>query len=138
MAVKVKIEGLDACLIKLKQFQKTIARKAIRKGLRAGAKYLSKIAKADAPKDTGDLAKAINVRAGKRKAGAIRINVVSGKASVIPQGVKYYGADVEYGLHPYRHLVADPFMKLAFKSGQRQAQGMIKAAIVSAIAKLGK
>lgn len=105
--------------------------------MRAGAKYILGIAKQLAPKDTGALAKALKVRAGKRKKDHIRINIVSAKnqGSNMNSGDMYYGAFVEYGTS---HMPAQSFLRNSFDRGHNHAASLIKASIIEALNRLKK
>lgn len=82
------IVGMDELLAKLQALKKTEAKKALRKGTRAGAKIVAKAAKQNAPHHTGKLEKQVKVRSLTRSRRWTGVNV---------QLEIFYGAFQELG-----------------------------------------
>lgn len=86
-AKKVLVTGdkeIDALLAKL---PRSLGNKILKKNMRSGLKPIHKQAKADAPKDTGELKKKTKIKAGKRSRSRVVINVIS--EAISPTGVRY-------------------------------------------------
>lgn len=89
-----KLTGLKEVDAKLEQLGKVEAAKIVRKAARTSMKEVQKEAKANAPRgETGDLARNIKVRAGKRKRDTIIINVQVGDEAFD----NFYPKFVEFG-----------------------------------------
>lgn len=94
--VTMQMQGLGKALENLREVDKRVARKVLPKGIRAGAKVLAKVAKAEAPVDTGTLRKSMWTRV-KSYQGGKRVQAIVG-----PRRFKYAN-----GKNPanYAHLV---------------------------------
>jgi HK97 gp10 family phage protein len=85
---------IDALVAHLGELAPKIRNKAIRKGLRVGAKIVRDAAVANAPVKSGLTQRSIKVRAAKVK-GGIGVQVVVGERDFV--GDTYYAAIVEHG-----------------------------------------
>jgi HK97 gp10 family phage protein len=96
MSITIDLKGPDAIKRAFAELPPRLARKVIRRGLRAGAKIVRADAQAHAPVDTGLTRKAIKVRSGRgRKKGLITMGVVIGQGDY--RGETFYGAFQEFG-----------------------------------------
>ena len=100
--LQIRVEGWEVVAARLKALGPKLARKVIRQALRNGAKIINAEAVANVDKDnapewqdTGNLKRAIRVRAGKRRRGYITVKSTVGKAWF--KGETFYGAFREWG-----------------------------------------
>jgi HK97 gp10 family phage protein len=92
------VKGLAQFEAQLRQLETKEAKKIIRKSLRAAAKPVQKQAQANAPKQKGNLAKSIKVRAGKvKRKGQLRVIVTTSGGDNLFTGDEFYGAFQELG-----------------------------------------
>lgn len=134
MAVSGTISGLEPLLKKLKTLEPKIAKKVLRQSLRAGAKIIQTAAKAKAPVKSGQLRKAIKVRAQKRtRRGTIGVNVSVGEKDFA--GEVFYGSFIEFGSSK---MPARPFMKPAFQENKAAALQVIQDGIAAGIEEAAK
>ena len=136
----LNITGLDELLKALQSLPKEVARQAIRKPLREGAKIVLAEAKRNVPKGkTGNLKRSLKVRAGKRKKGTISIRVVTSEGWF--KGETYYGGFIEYGTGERFHksgksvgtVEARHFIKRAYDTTKDRVRKMMERAIVKNI-----
>lgn len=96
MAIQTKLLGAKELSRAMRGLPKTMQRKLLMQGLRAGAKIFQSAAKANVPVDSGALRRSIKVRVGKvRTKGDKSVVVITGKSMF--EGKTFYGAFVEYG-----------------------------------------
>ena len=90
---------IDSALAGLERLSQKLQKKVIRKGLRAGGKIWLAAVKAAAPVRSGNLKRAIKLRAGPRRKGASSITVGARRKDlkVRPGDQGFYPASVEYG-----------------------------------------
>jgi HK97 gp10 family phage protein len=94
--VRFEVRGDRELKRKLNQLANKEVKKIVRQAMRAGAKVILPRARANAPVGaTGNLRRAIKVRAAKRSRKYIGINVTLGKGFF--QGDEFYGAFQEFG-----------------------------------------
>ncbi|MDK1104035.1 MAG: HK97 gp10 family phage protein [Actinomycetota bacterium] len=123
------ITGLEELLKALGSLPKKVARQAIRKPLREGAKIVLAEAKRNVPKGkTGNLKRSLKVRAGKRKKGTISIRVVTSEGWF--KGDTFYGAFVEYGTHK---MEARNYVRNAYNTTKDRVRKLIERGIVKNI-----
>lgn len=105
MPIDIEVKGAKELERKLKKFPAKVAKKVIRKSLRAGSKIILAKTKSMAPKDSGALKKSMVIRAGKRnRRGTIGILQLFNTAKY-PQLITtsksgkraFYPAAIEYG-----------------------------------------
>ncbi len=89
------INGIAEVKAGLAELEKSVAKKILRKGLRAGAKLVLTEARADAPVKSGLLRKNVKIRSAKGKKGTVAINVGVGSKDFA--GETFYGGFVLYG-----------------------------------------
>lgn len=95
MSVTVTVDGSEIRRL-VESLPRQLQRKYLGRGLRAGAKVVRDAARVAIPRRTGALARAIRVRAGKRRRkDAVGINVVIGRQFFA--GPTFYGAFLEFG-----------------------------------------
>lgn len=75
----MKIVGLDAVRKKLATLAAKSGKKVIRDGVKAGAKPMLQAAKAEAPKDTGTLVKALGVKQKTYRNGIVVVGMVGAR-----------------------------------------------------------
>lgn len=96
MNVTVRITGCEEINRRLLELDRKLQRKLITKSLRAGAKVVLLVAKANAPVGkTGNLKKSIKIRAARAKDGTKRVIVGVGKKWFT--GEAWYGGPLEFG-----------------------------------------
>ena len=105
-------------------------KKAVRKGLRAGAKPIAERARQLVPRDKGKLRKSIKVKAEKRSRSGLGVIVTSGDDGNLFTGDTYYGGMVEYGTTKMR---ARPFFRPAFDSLKDRAAEVARKEIGIAV-----
>jgi HK97 gp10 family phage protein len=120
--MKVTIRGDRELIKKLGTLRKTQAKKAIRKGSRAGSKIIQAAAKQNVPVKSGALKKEIKVRALKRSrrwTGTL-VN------TRVAEGPTYYGGFVEYGTKRMkaRHFLTDAVESTKAQAGQAFIDGI--------------
>lgn len=93
--VTTRITGFAQWRSQLQTLESKVRNKSVRQGMRKGAKILTAEAARNAPKRTGDMAKAIKVKAGKRRRGWITLVVQIGGKNYV--GKRFYGAFQEFG-----------------------------------------
>jgi len=105
---------------KLKSLPPNLAKKALRKACRAGAKIFASQLKQDVRIDTGTLRKQVKVRAGKSKKLSLSVNASTGdpKKANLNSGEAFYGSFVEYGT---KNMSAQPFIRPAFDKVKQKA-----------------
>ena len=96
ISANLRIEGADALLRKLQGIPRKVERQIVRDGLRAGARVIQAAAKREAPRDSGDLAESIVVRAARRlRRGQIGIDVRTDQGFF--KGEQFYAGFIEFG-----------------------------------------
>lgn len=117
MAVSFKLDD-KKLQKKLKLLPKNVAKKALRKSCRAGAKIFATQIKADVPVKTGFLKSQVKVRAGKRSRLYMKVNATTGdpKKAAMNTGEAFYGSFVEL-LHNGKHA----FIRPAFEKSKVKA-----------------
>lgn len=123
----MKIKGLDETDKALKDLDVAVAKRIIRKGLRAGAKDVLNAARADAPQRSGAIKRNIKIRGGGTKNGVVKLNIGVGAKDF--QGKTFYAGFVLYGhkvgsrkLGDARTAVpANNFLERAYESSGQQA-----------------
>lgn len=95
-------EGVDISVYGVKEIQQALsnlahkdAKKAMRKGLKAGAKLIQQQAKANAPQKTGALKRSLKARVGRSRGDSVVVIVGSGKKWFV--GDTFYAAFQEFG-----------------------------------------
>lgn len=109
--MQVYVEGVEELMAKLKEVGKK-AKPALRRGCRQGSKVIQKQAKDDAPKVTGDLRRAIKVRALKRSRKYV--------GTTVKMEIRY-GSFVNLGT---RKMKARAFLQQAVKEKGQQAANL--------------
>lgn len=89
------IRGLKEAITALDKLESAVAKKILRKALRAGATLPLKAAKTNAPVRTGALRRSLKVRAGRSRKGVIHVVMGTGKKWFV--GPMYYSAFVVMG-----------------------------------------
>jgi HK97 gp10 family phage protein len=102
-SAKVVITGIKELDRDLEKLGPALSKKVTRKGLRKAAKVLAKEVKAEAPKDTGELSKAVKVKSGKRSQ-----LLVSTYVAIIDEELGPIANHLEWGTE---HNAANPFMR---------------------------
>ena len=136
--VTVTIAGTRELAAVLKSIPEKEAAKAIRKGTRAGQKAIARVAKRRAPKRTGAMARAVKVRAMKRRRHRFGHVVVVGDKTFT--GDTFYGGFQEFGWHvgkrrtsngtgQRRFIEGEHFMERAARDKGKTA-GIIATAII--------
>ncbi len=120
--VRIGITGDRKLIANLRRLEKKLMRKIIRDAMKEAMKPLLRAAIAAAPRDEGDLQRAIKDRAGRRtRLGITRAVLVDPKKlmrSGEPTGNRTAGSFQEYGT---KHHPAQPFMRPALDTNGRQA-----------------
>lgn len=148
----MKVIGAKEVERKLKELEPKLAKKVLKRGLRAGAKIVRKAAQSKAPIKTGGIKKGIKVRAGKTKKGFISIRVGVGNQWFT--GPNFYAAFVEFGhkvgrrlskakdaaLHDTRkgYVEGQHFIEEAYKASQQAAKAAAIAKILAGIEEVGR
>jgi HK97 gp10 family phage protein len=127
--VKITLAGDRELLAKLGKLKKTQARKAIRKGSRAGSKVIQAQARENAPVKSGALKKEVKVRALKRSRKWTGTQVTT----KVEGGPTYYGGFVEFGT---KKMKGRFFIRRAVEQVQQQAGQTFIDGIASEIDKL--
>lgn len=119
MTVKVDLQGLEQ---KLHDLGPKIAKRTLRKSLKAVGTMWVDAVKARAPKDSGDLANSISMKMRTRpndESGSVTVGpAYTGKGSQDP-GV--YGMFVEFGLKNKQMYPRQPFLRPAFDATAEKA-----------------
>lgn len=117
--IELELKGVAETVGKLLTFPKKQATKAIRKGLRAGAKVMTAAVKAATPVRSGALRRAIKTRAMKRSRNKIGVRTTIG-AEGFYKGKTFYGAFVEFGTKKMdaRHFMEKAAKRVATSAGQ--------------------
>ena len=118
----MQIAGLRELHRKLKQLEGKLAKKALRKGLRGGAKDVQAAAKALAPTDSGDLAANIKVRTAKLGRGGRGMVGVSVQSTAASFGRYFYPPHIEFGTD---EVEAQSYMRRAADERRRHAVAII-------------
>jgi HK97 gp10 family phage protein len=106
------IDGITEIRRAFRELPPTLAKKVIRQGMRTALKPVQAAAKALAPKDTGELARYIVVRAARaRKRGVIALDVRVGEGDF--KGEQFYAAFPEFGTskQPAQHYMERAFLQ---------------------------
>ncbi len=126
----IRLLGVPQLAAEFKALESKIQKKALRKGLRAGAKIIQRAAKANAPKgETGNLRKFIKLKADKRSRSRLGIRVRTGtrqQLDIPANDPVYYPGIVEYGS---KDRPPQPYMRPAFNT----SKGGAKREIIKAI-----
>jgi len=96
--VRFSITGIEELDRKLKTLPMRLQKKALRQGVRAGAKVLAAAARSKVPVKSGTYKASFKVKAAKRSRrnkDAVRANVMTGES--LFKGKGFYGAFLEYG-----------------------------------------
>ena len=120
----VEIQGLAELDHALQQLAWPAARRALRKGMRAGANVVRNEARTKAPKRTGNLKRKIRTRERSEEGGNMRFSVE------IPRSA-FYGRFIEYGTS---QMAAKPFLRPAAENKTEEAVEMMRSALAEAIA----
>ena len=126
--VTITLRGVEKAKKQLAAFPEKVAKKALRKGVRAGAKVVARAMKAGVPRVTGRTRQAIKVRAGKRT----RKPVVVARAVVGAgwfKGPTFYAAFVEFGT---KRIEARHHMERAGTAASQQAADAMMDATIKA------
>jgi HK97 gp10 family phage protein len=135
-----KITGIKELDTALKQLEPKLQKKVLRQAMRESLKPVRSAVKAEAPVgETGDLAKSVKIKSGKRKKDTIRLNVQIGAGDF--KGATYYAAFVEYGHHIGSRKLGDArtlqpandYMKRAFDQTKEQARETARRLILAGI-----
>lgn len=113
----LKITGIKEIDKKLKQLEPKVAKKMMRKALRAAQKAMTKEVKNNAPTDEGDMKKAVTTKAGKRSRYKASVNTTfkdDGLQDFYPRFVEY-GAP-EIGREP------NPFLRKSFDAKKEEVK----------------
>jgi HK97 gp10 family phage protein len=136
--MNITIKGSKAIERAFRELPSKLARKAIRQGLRAGAKIVRDGAVADAPEDTGLTRKAIKVRSGRSRKNRFSMAVIIGKGNY--KGATFYGAFQEFGWETgsrkspnRREVPGKHFMRRAMESKRDAAESAILETIADGI-----
>jgi HK97 gp10 family phage protein len=112
------IRGVSEVDRALRELGPTIGRKVIRQAVRAGLRPMLATAKQMAPRQTGQVRRAIKLRAAaRRRRGVIRLVIQIGSGDF--KGKTFYGAFREYGT---KRMEGAHFMERAFESGKDSAR----------------
>lgn len=136
--VTVTINGTKELAAVLRSIPEKEAAGAIRKGTRAGQKLIARVAVRRAPRRTGAMARAIKVRAMKRRRHRFGNVVVIGEKTFV--GDAFYGGFQEFGWHigkrrtstgasGRRFVEGEHFMERAARDKGRTA-GLVAATII--------
>lgn len=128
--ITMRLEGAMELQRRLSTLPAKVEKKVVRRSLRVGAKMFQRQAKANAPVgETGDLKRALAVRAGRRRRGSASVRVIFNTkkyplVSYTRGGKRYfYPAAVEYGWKKpdgTRHP-AQPYFRPAFETEKHRA-----------------
>lgn len=134
----VTITGVKEIDRALAQLPPKVAKKVIRQAIRQALKPVAQRAKLLAPRgETGQLKRAIKVRAMPRRRGRIGLEVRVGEGDF--KGETFYAAFVEYGTSK---MDKKPFMRPAFDQTKDEARNeairLIRAGIEREAAALGR
>lgn len=121
-----RVEGLEELERTLRELPDKVEKKVVSQALRKGLKPIQKEAKNLAPVLSGQLKKAIKIRAGKRKKGQVSVNVIIGDKDF----QNFYPKFIEYGTSK---LPANPFMRTAYANKKAEAIGIIEIEIAAGI-----
>lgn len=122
------IVGVEEVERALRALPGKVAKQAIRKPLRAGAKIVLARAKQNVPAESGALKKSLKVRAGKRSRNTISIRVATGKGWFT--GETFYGAFVEFGT---AKMKARHYVQRAYAQTKDKVAAFLKREILSNI-----
>lgn len=144
MELQISFEGLDDLKKAFDLLPKQVAIRAASKAVRAGAKPILEAARANVPKDTGNLAKSLAIKVLNQKRDAMEVVALIGprtkyrrvynkkreqyNAKLVADG--WYGFLVEYGTH---NTKAQPWLRPAFDANKVAAQQAIVDTIGEAI-----
>jgi len=136
MAEILTVTGLRELEEALKRLPEAVAKKVLRKSVRAGAKLVVDEARANVPVDTGLTRRAIAARGGRSRYAnsVINVGVLSSGAKarryIKIKGVKvdvpYYWKYLEFGT---KNAPAQPFLRPAFEAQKTAAVEAIKQAL---------
>ena len=125
MSADIEVKGLKETETMLVNMPRKLARKAVKTGIRKGIAPIRKHARANAPKDTGRLRRAIKSRVWKRpKKGEYGYKVIidRGNSRDDPKGAWYgYFVDEGYVKEDGKHVEGKHFMTNAFDSQKDRA-----------------
>lgn len=115
----------------LLKLDKTLAKRTLRKALRAGGKLFFKEAKRLVPVDTGRLMSSLKLQ-GRRSKNSIKYEITTGYKTMY-LGDEYYGAFVEYGT---KYQKEQGFIRYAFDDNKNKALNEIQAKLDAELRKL--
>lgn len=119
---------------KLKELNSKIAKRVVRQATRSGMKIFQGVVKSAAPRgSTGNLAKSIKVRSGKRSRRHFSMVVQLGEGNF--KGETWYGAAVEYGTSK---MAPTGFMRKSFDSTHEQVRKHAMSEIAKGIEREAK
>lgn len=98
----ITVTGINEAVAKLEALDKKIATSYGKKSVRAGAKVVLKVARADAPFRTGTTRAALRIKAERSPTGTIAVSVALGKKKYA--GKAYYGSFIIHGWHPGKRV----------------------------------
>jgi HK97 gp10 family phage protein len=132
MMFDVSVLGDKELAKTIRRLEFKVARRVMAGALRAGAKVIKARAKANAPRDSGKLAKTLRVRKLKVRKGqnarkSAAVGVMTGtraKLGLPPKGRFYYPAIIELGAAGYR--TPRPFLKPALEASRGTALEAIR------------
>jgi hypothetical protein len=132
-AIEIIITGVDAIDRKLHALPTRVQKKVIRQAQRQVCKELKRVIKRNAPHGkTGDMARSVVVRAGKRKVG--RITTWVGYARGMQRGNKWYESFNELGA-PNINYRGEHSVKRSFEMVENAAYEQLRRFIVAGIEK---
>lgn len=133
----VQLEGFRELYDRIMTAEPRRIKPALRTALRGGAKAVLAEAKSRVPVKTGALKKSHKVKATpKIRKGSVSISVLTSKSGHMFKGDQYYGGIIHYGSQK-RNIKPRPWLRESFDATKSQALAAIKAALSSALAKLG-
>lgn len=123
-----RITGIAEIDRALRELEPKIAKKVLRQACRKALKPVKDAAQANAPVKSGQVKKAIKVKAGKRRRDQIRLDVTIGAGDFV--GKQFYGSFLEFGTES---IEAREFLRRAYESQQEQARRIAQAEILKGI-----
>lgn len=127
--VRISVDGLAEAERALRELGPKIAKRVLRKAVKAGGNRVLLAAQLKSPYDTGLLLSTLVARTGtskKRGTVSARVGMKAGDF----KGEAFYGSFVEYGT---KHMEARPYLRPAFDEQRDNALGIMRRELAAGI-----
>lgn len=135
MKMKVRIEGTEAIARKMRAMGKALTRKTLEPILRENLKPIAEDMRANAPRDSGELANSVRVSKRLSKAQRAKLERIAPVEMYVGPGPLSQAVQEEFG---NVHQAPHPFIRPAFDRGADDAMRGIAKDGIAAILAAGK